>query len=88
MLRPIALAAIVAAIALPAAAQPTFTGPTPAEQVGMFIGNAATNGSATVVEDRTGVHPDGFTGQSLVNPISAARAPSHRHHHHHDRASD
>ena len=88
MMKTIAFAALAAAAALPAVAQPAFTGPTPAEQVGMFIGATSANGSATIVEDRTGVHPDGFTGQPLVNHTSAAHPPADHHRWRRDRAAD
>jgi hypothetical protein len=81
---PAALAAAMALVALPAAAQSTF-GPTPNEQVSMFTGTTAANGAATIVTDRTGTHPDGYTGMAVQNSISAANppAPSLRHHKHH-----
>lgn len=67
----------VAMIAAPALAQPS-----PAEQQSMHIGSAATNGSATIITDRYGTHPDGFVGMATVNSTSAAATPHRRHHHH------
>jgi len=83
MLKSIALAAAVGVIALPAAAQQSTNGPTPREQVGIHTGDANTNGSATIVRDRNGIHPDGFTGQLPRNPIAASAGKTmHRRHHH------
>jgi hypothetical protein len=73
------LKSIVLAAAIGAAAQPAASGPSPNEQVGMHTGDTAVNGSATIVTDRTGTHPDGFTGMATTNRASAAGAP-HRHH--------
>jgi hypothetical protein len=83
MLKLIPAAAALAVFALPAAAKPANTGPTPLEQVGMHVGDTATNGSATIVTDRNGTHPEGFDGQLPVNPISASNGVK-RHHHHRD----
>jgi len=77
---PMAAALVVAA---PAVAQPTTTGPTPAEQVGIHTGTTATNGSSTIVTDRNGTHPEGFEGQLPVNPISASNGVKRHHHHRH-----
>jgi hypothetical protein len=79
MLKSIVLAVAVSAVALPAGAQPATSGPSPNEQVGMHTGDTAANGSATIVTDRTGTHPDGFTGMATTNRASAAGA-LHRHH--------
>ena len=87
MPRLIPLAAAMAMFALPAAAQPASTGPTPLEQVGMHIGDTATNGSATIVTDRNGTHPEGFEGQLPVNPISAANGVKRHHHHRYQTSS-
>ena len=65
-----------ALIAAPALAQPS-----PAEQQSMHIGSPATNGSATIVTDRYGTHPDGFVGMATVNRTSAAQTPHRRRHH-------
>lgn len=81
MLKFLTLAAATAAvIASPAAAQPS--GPTPGEQVGIHTGSTTTNGSSTIVTDRNGTHPDGFTGQLPVNRVSASRGMKTHHHHH------
>jgi hypothetical protein len=85
MLKSIALAAAVAAVALPAAAQPSTGGPTPNEERGMYIGDTTANGSATIVTDRTGTHPDGFTGMAVQNHIAGDGDASHAHRHHHPR---
>jgi hypothetical protein len=66
-------------LALPAAAQTL--GPTPSEQVGMHTGDTATNGSAVVVTDRNGTHPEGYPGMAIRNRTSAANPPHHHHHH-------
>jgi len=74
-------AAISATASLAFAADP----PSPREQIGMFTGDTTTNGSATIVTDRTGTHPDGFTGMATVNSLSTAHgpgAPPARHHRH------
>jgi hypothetical protein len=74
-----ALAAITALTAAPAA----FAQPTPAEQLGMHIGTTTTNGSSTIVTDRNGTHPDGFTGMSPINHAMAdSSTPPARHRHH------
>lgn len=75
-----ALAVLLAASGSAAAAHPN-SGPNPNELVGMFIGDVATNGSATIVTDRTGTHPDGFTGMAIVNPIAAGPPREKRHRH-------
>jgi hypothetical protein len=83
MLKFLALTFAIVAVALPAAAQRPTNGPTPREQVGMHIGDANTNGSATIVNDRNGIHPDGFTGQLPRNRIAASSRSTHSHRHHH-----
>ena len=87
MLKLLAMAAALA-VAAPAMAQPTKSGPTPAEQVGIHTGTTATNGSSTIVTDRNGTHPEGFEGQLPVNPISASNGVKRHHHHsrHHARS--
>jgi len=85
MLKLIPAAAALAIFGLPAAAH---TGPTPGEQAGIHVGDTATNGSAIVVTDRNGTHPEGFSGQLPVNPISASNdVQRHHHHRHHQVAS-
>ncbi len=79
----LATAAALAAIALPAAAQSTL-GPTPNEQLGMHTGTTVTNGSAVIVTDRTGTHPDGYTGMDTRNHATGGDSvQAGRHHHHH-----
>jgi len=83
------LAAAFLAAALPAAAQST-KGPTPNEQVGMHIGDTNTNGSAVIVTDRNGTHPEGYPGMAVRNRVAGDRGPSTPHHgrHHRHRVSD
>ncbi|MFI4966633.1 MAG: hypothetical protein ACHP9T_14845 [Caulobacterales bacterium] len=83
---PVAAAAAVMSVvvALPAAAQTQ--GPTPGERVGIHTGDTATNGSAVVVTDRNGTHPEGYPGMALRNRTSAANPP-HRHHRRHHMAT-
>ena len=84
MLRIFVPAAAIAALALgalPAAAQSTL-GPTPNEQVGMHIGTTVTNGSAVIVHDQNGTHPEGYPGFALRNRASGDAGSMHRHHHH------
>ncbi|HEX3367198.1 hypothetical protein [Phenylobacterium sp.] len=83
MLKSIVLAAAAVALALPAAAQPRAWGPpTPNEQVGMHVGDTTANGSSTIVTDRTGTHPDGYTGMATINRASGSGAVR-RHHRRH-----
>jgi|GEM_PF-1697422 len=68
--------------AAPVLAQSTL-GPTPNEQVGMHIGTTVTNGSAVVVTDRTGTHPEGYPAMNIRNHIAGSSGvSSHRRHHH------
>ncbi|HEY3949277.1 hypothetical protein [Phenylobacterium sp.] len=60
--------------------------PTPAEQVGMFVGDNNTNGSAVVVTDRNGTHPEGYPGMSILNHAAAGQGVTPRRHHHHRHA--
>ncbi|HZZ33752.1 MAG TPA: hypothetical protein VFE10_17350 [Phenylobacterium sp.] len=85
MLKSIALAAVVAAAALPAAAQRPTLGPTPNEQRGMHIGDTTANGSATIVTDRSGTHPDGFTGMAIRNRIAGSSTTNDLRRHHRPR---
>ena len=80
-----ALGLAVAAAAAPAAAQPT-----PKEQVGMHVGDTTTNGSAVIVTDRNGTHPEGYPGMAVRNRIAGDSASTHRRHHHrrHHHADD
>jgi hypothetical protein len=64
-----------------AAAQPTTTGPTPGEQVGIHTGTTTSNGSAVIVSDQNGTHPEGYPGQAVVNRASADTGTMHRRHH-------
>jgi len=83
MLRSLIPLAAAAALALPAAAaQPTPNGPTPNEQVGMHVGDTNTNGSAVIVTDRNGTHPEGYPGMAVRNRASAGSGPPLRHRHH------
>ena len=75
MLKSIALAAIVAAVALPAAAQSTL-GPTPNEQVGIHTGTTAANGSAVIVQDQNGTHPEGYPGDGPRNRTTGDSGPA------------
>jgi len=91
ILLPLAAAAVLAAGAVPAAAQrPTPTGPSPDEQVGIHVGDNNTNGSAVIVRDRNGVHPEGYPGMAIRNRASGGSASTmhHRHHHHRHHDSD
>jgi hypothetical protein len=89
MLKSIALAAAVAAFALPAMAQPAPSGPpTPSEQVGMHVGDTTANGASTIVTDRTGTHPDGYTGMTTINRASGGSAAEVRRHHRRHAASE
>lgn len=65
------------AVAAPAAAQPT-----PKEQVGMHVGDTTTNGSAVIVSDRNGTHPEGYPGMAVRNRIAGESSATHRRHHH------
>jgi hypothetical protein len=78
-----AAAAALAVAALPAAAQSG--GPTPKEQVGIHTGTQTTNGSAVLVTDRQGTHPEGYPGMAIRNRASGDSGPSHHHRHHHRR---
>jgi hypothetical protein len=69
----------LAMAALPAAAQSG--GPTPKEQVGIHTGTQTTNGSAVVVTDRQGTHPEGYPGMAIRNRTSGDNGPSHHRHH-------
>ena len=80
MLKTFALAAILAAAALPAAAQSG--GPTPKEQVGMHTGTTTTNGSAVIVQDRNGTHPEGYPGMAVRNRTTGDNGPATHHRHH------
>jgi hypothetical protein len=84
MLKTLALAAVLTAAALPAAAQSG--GPTPKEQVGMHTGTTTTNGSAVIVTDQNGTHPEGYPGMAVRNRTTGDNGPSHhrrhgKHHH-------
>src|SRR4029077_1507479 len=81
MLKSIALAALVAAVALPAAAQST-NGPTPREQNGMHTGTTVTNGSAVIVHDNQGTHPEGYPGMAGRNRPTRASGPATPRPHH------
>jgi len=72
--------AAVALSALPAAAQSTL-GPTPNEQNGMHTGTTAANGSAVIVTDRNGTHPEGYVGMAVRNRASGEPGGHRRHHH-------
>jgi hypothetical protein len=74
-----AAAAGLALAAVPAAAQSG--GPTPKEQVGIHTGTQATNGSAVVVTDNQGTHPEGYPGMAIRNRASGDPGPSHHRHH-------
>jgi hypothetical protein len=76
--------AAVTALALPAMAAPP-GGPTPNEQVGMHVGTTTTNGSAVVVTDRNGTHPEGYPGMALRNRASGDSGASRHHHRRHHR---
>jgi hypothetical protein len=72
----------VAAVALPAAAQSTL-GPTPNEQNGMHTGTTVTNGSAVIVHDQNGTHPEGYPGMAPRNRVTGDSGPATHHHHKH-----
>jgi hypothetical protein len=78
-LLPLAVA-VVALSALPAAAQSTL-GPTPNEQVGIHTGTTAANGSAVIVHDQYGTHPEGYPGFAPRNRASGDPVSMHRRHH-------
>ena len=81
---PIAALAALAMGAAPAVAQSTL-GPTPNEQVGIHTGTTTTNGSAVVVSDQNGTHPENYPGMAVRNRAagdSATNHPHHRKHHH------
>jgi hypothetical protein len=80
MLKTLALTAVLAATALPALAQSG--GPTPKEQVGMHTGTTTTNGSAVVVQDRNGTHPEGYPGMAVRNRTTGDSGPATHHRHH------
>jgi len=75
----------LAAAAVLAAGSAALAQPTPAEQVDMHVGSPVTNGSSTIVRDRTGVHPDGFAGMSTINHAMADNTPTYRQHRRHHR---
>jgi hypothetical protein len=81
---PLAAAAALMAGAVPAAAQST-NGPTPNEQVGIHVGDTTTNGSAVVVRDQNGVHPEGYPGMAVRNRASGDSASTMHHRRHHRR---
>jgi hypothetical protein len=78
-LLPLAVAALALG-ALPAAAQ-TSVGPNPNEQVGMHTGTTSANGSAVIVQDQYGVHPEGYPGFAPRNRASGDPGRTHRRHH-------
>jgi len=83
MLRYLVSSAAVAALslsALPAAAQSG--GPTPKEQLGMHTGTQTTNGSAVMVTDRNGTHPEGYPGMAIRNRTSGENGKLPHHHLH------
>jgi hypothetical protein len=74
-----ALSALAIGVA-PASAQSN-NGPSPREQVGIHTGDTTTNGSAVIVTDRKGTHPEGYPGFAPVNGVAgSAGAPHHRRH--------
>jgi hypothetical protein len=79
-----AAVALLAASALPALAQPPpHFGPTPGEENSMFTGTTVANGSAVIVTDRNGTHPDGYPGMATRNPVSGNSATTYRGYHRH-----
>ena len=82
-LLPLAVAALALG-ALPAMAQ-TSVGPNPNEQVGIHTGTTTTNGSAVIVQDQNGTHPEGYPGLLPRNRLSGD--PAEQLHERHD-ASD
>ncbi|HEX2816847.1 MAG TPA: hypothetical protein VHN39_10645 [Phenylobacterium sp.] len=83
-LLPLVALGALALTALPAAAQSG--GPTPKEQVGIHTGTQTTNGSAVMVTDQNGIHPEGYPGMAVRNRASGDPAPAHHRHHrkHHE----
>jgi len=79
--------AAATALALPAMAAPP-SGPTPNEQVGIHVGDTNTNGSAVVVTDRNGTHPEGYPGMAVRNRVSGDSGTPHRRHHKRHHAAD
>jgi hypothetical protein len=88
MLKTLLAAATLAAVALPAAAQSG--GPTPNEQVGIHTGTTTTNGSAVIVKDQNGTHPEGYPGMAVRNRAAGDSGPAthHRHHRRHHRVTN
>ena len=86
MLRFLIPAAAVALLSAgPVLAQSSTVGPTPGEQNSMHTGTTAANGSSTIVTDRNGTHPDGFSGMAVVNHASGSSASAIHHRRHHRR---
>jgi hypothetical protein len=80
MLKILTLAAVLTAAAMPAAAQSG--GPTPKEQAGMHTGTTTTNGSAVIVHDQNGTHPEGYPGMAVRNRTTGDSGPATHHRHH------
>jgi hypothetical protein len=76
---PLAALCALALGSAPAAAQSG--GPTPNEQLGIHTGTQVTNGSAVMVTDQNGVHPEGYPGMAIRNRASGEPAPAHHRHH-------
>ncbi len=85
MLKILVPAAALALAAVPALAQSG--GPTPREQVGMHVGDPNTNGSAVIVTDRNGTHPEGYVGQEVRNHAVGDSSPATHHRRHHRRVA-
>jgi len=83
MLKILIPAAAAMALALPAVAQTN--GPTPNEQVGMHVGTTTSNGSAVLVTDQNGTHPEGYPGMAPRNRASGDSGSMRGHHHRHRR---
>jgi hypothetical protein len=89
-----AAATLAWALGAPAMAQPSGP-PTPNEQVGMHTGTTATNGSAVIVQDQNGTHPEGYPGMSVRNHASgdagttgeAGKTQRHHQRRHHSATS-
>lgn len=85
MLKILVSATLLTLAAAPALAQHPTLGPTPREQVGMHVGDANTNGSAVIVNDRNGIHPEGYVGQQVRNHAVGDSGPRTHHKRYHHR---
>lgn len=88
MLKVLVPAAAFALLAASTATAQSTLGPTPNEQNGIHTGTTATNGSAVIVTDQFGTHPEGYPGMAVRNRASGSSASEPaRHHRRHHRAA-